>query len=149
MLTEAVFHSFFAATLLSQTVRDAAALGLLALLAIERLTGKTEALPATWLRPVVAFLGVNLLSAWWSADPAASFEQLRFYPIGLLVFLGARRVVAAGGFYRVSAVVLGLIVIFGADEISQFLRGRSLLREQAPVWGRFQGSLVFPSDVSL
>ena len=31
----------------------------------------------------------------------------------------------------------------------QVLSGKSLLRANAPMWGRFQGALVYPSDVSL
>jgi O-antigen ligase len=152
-LIEPAVYGLLAGTLLSQPLRDVSAVILLGLLLFERATRDDEetggALPRAWVIAVGAFLGANLISAWASHDPAASFQQLRFYAIGLLVFLGVRRLVAAGRWRSIATVVLALIVVFSADSMWQWLHGQSLMRQRAPLWGRFQGSLVYPSDVSM
>jgi O-antigen ligase len=151
-LTEIAFDGLLVGMLLWQPLRDAAALALLALLLSERGADGEPArssLPHGWAWPVAAFLAANALSAAASADPRGAFAHLRFYPLGLLVFLGGRRAILGGAARRIAAVVLALVVLFGLDEMRQVLAGESFLRGGAPMWGRFQGALVYPSDVSL
>jgi O-antigen ligase len=150
---EIAFDGLLVGMLIWQPLRDAAALALLVLLASEPASAEgsraRSVVPSEWRWPIAAFFAANLLAAAASAYPRVSFAYLAFYPLGLLVFLGARRTIAAGGAYRVATVVLAIIVAFGADEMCQYVTGRSFLRPSAPMWGRFQGALVYPSDVSL
>ena len=152
-LIEPAVYGLLAGTLLSQQLRDVSAVALLALLVWERFTRdvdeSTQPLSRSWVVTVAGFLAANLLSAWVSADRDASFEQLRFYPLGLLIFLGTRRVVGAGRWRSLAVVVLAMVAVFSTDTIWQWFHGQSFLRDRAPMWGRFQGSLVYPSDVSL
>jgi putative inorganic carbon (hco3(-)) transporter len=140
---------FLVGTLLSQPLRDLAGVALLGLLLYERIRGvEPQRIPTRWVIAIVAFLVVNVISAWTSADPQQAFADLRFYPLGVLVFLGVERV-TRDDWRGVAAVVLGLVVVFAADTILQYWLGRSWLRPQIPMWGRFQGALQYPSDISL
>jgi len=142
---EIAFDALLVGMLFWQPLRDVAAVGLLLLLVADA----GEPLSDEWTWSVGAFLAVNLLAAVASADVEASLAELRFYPLGLLVFLGGRRTIAAGGGDRVAVVVVAMLVVFTLDEARQYLTGRSFLRASTPMWGRFQGALVYPSDVSL
>jgi O-antigen ligase len=150
-LIELTVYGLLAGTLLSQLLRDVCAVALLCLLVWERWTGDDgeSALPRSWIATVGAFVAANLLSAWMSDDTPSSFEQLRFYPLGGLIFLGTRRLVAAGRWPRLTTLVLVLLIVFSVDTIWQSFHGQSFLRHRAPMWGRFQGGLVYPSDISL
>jgi putative inorganic carbon (HCO3(-)) transporter len=135
--------------LLSQPLRDASGVVLLGLLFFERVSGgESPRIPTRWIVAVAAFLAANALSAWAGDDRAASVAELRFYPLGLLVFIGAHRVTRER-WSGISAVVLVLVVLFAADTLAEYVRGTSWLRPRVPMWGRFQGALRYPSDISL
>src|ERR1700752_5280790 len=93
-LIEIATHGLLAGMLLWEPLRDAAAIALLVLLVSESVGGDdgpaAKAPPLAWRWPVGAFLAANLLSAVATRDATAPFEALRFYPLGLLLFLGAR-----------------------------------------------------------
>ena len=139
---------FIVGTLLSQPLRDASGVALLGLLLYERFAGDPPRIPTAWTMAIVAFLGVNVLAAYASDDPRQAFADLRFYPLGVLVFLGVQRV-AREEWRALGGVALGLVLLLAADLIAQYLLGTSWLRPRAPMWGRFQGALQYPSDVSL
>ena len=151
-LIEVAFYGLLVGMLFWAPLRDASALALLFLLLSEPTASKGPAsgpLPRAWSWPVGAFLAANVVSAAASVDPKSAFAALRFYPLGLLVFLGARRSIAAGGGQRLAAVLVAILGTFLLDGISQLLIGQSWLRASIPMWGRLQGALVYPSDVSL
>jgi O-antigen ligase len=143
---EMSLYAVLGGILLSPTIRDVAALVLLCALTYQRI-GSSDS--GRFTIPVAAFIAANVVSAATSDDPAASFDALRFHPIGLLVYFGALNLVARGGCRRLAVAVLIMITILGADCLWQFHHGSSLLRGHVPIDGRYMGSLAHPTDVSI
>ena len=141
-------QGLLAGTLLSQPLRDASGVVLLGLLFFERVSGRdSPRIPTRWVLVVAAFLAANALSA-WASDGLDAFTELRFYPLGLLIFIGAHRVTRERS-SGIAAIVLALVILLAADTVAQSVTGTSWLRPRVPMWGRFQGALRYPSDISL
>jgi O-antigen ligase len=93
---------------------------------------------------------VNVLSAVLSDRPSEAFATLRFYPLGVTLYLGTAAVVASGGFRRLSAGLSVVVVAFAADICWQRTTGTSWLRgARGAMWNRYMGSLVYPGDASM
>lgn len=151
MLTAAVeiaLGALIAGTLLSQPLRDGAALVLLVALFAKRATD-APSLPPRWVIAIALFFGSNVLAALASEEPGAAFDALRFYPLGLLVFLGTRQVTIDRAERLPFTVVLALVSLFGVDAIWQAATGTSWLGHRQAIWGRTRGALPFPSDASM
>lgn len=146
---EVAWIALFVATIFSAPLRDLAAGALLLLLLVER---RTSERPAPIDRFDVAagiFLAVTVATAALGGGPQESLLELRFYPIGLLLFLGARHIVAGGRAAVVLLTVLLLVDVLALDLLAQVASGTSPLSGRGPVWRRYTGSFPFPSDVSL
>jgi O-antigen ligase len=151
-LIEAALYALLAGVLLSSHLRDGAAVALLVLLVADRLTNDASSrqlFPAGWGLPVLLYVAANLAAAVASPRRAEALGALAFYPISLVIFVGTVDVVRSGGFVRLARFVLAVVLAFGADTLWQVVSGASLLRGQPPVHGRFMGSLMHPTNISL
>lgn len=149
-LIEGTLHVLLAGLLFSEQLRDGATVVLLALLLWDRLVpDEGEASPVPWAWPIGAFLAVNVLAAALAETPEHAFAALRFYPLGVILYLGTMHVVARGGFSRLGAVLSLVVLGLAGDILWQRSTGTSLFRAHVPMWDRYMGSLMYPSDVSL
>ncbi len=149
-LIEGMLYVLLAGLLYSERLRDVATLILLALLLWDRLVAdEGEAAPVPWAWPIGAFLAVNVLAAALGERPDDAFAALRFYPLGVILYLGTMHVVARGGFSRLGAVLSLVVLGLAGDVLWQRSTGTSLFRAHLPMWNRYMGSLMYPSDVSL
>jgi O-antigen ligase len=137
-----------AAILFSAPLRDALAALLIVLLAFDRSAREDRRNPVADLA-VAAFLAITVVTSLLSRWPEETLRLLSFYPYGVLVFLGARRVVSSRGAASLALVTLGAIVVLAVDGLAQARLGTSPLTGRIPVWGRYPGSFPFPADVSL
>ena len=148
---EGCLYVLLCAILFSQLTRDAVSLVLLVLLAWRRVVAPDTRPPISplVLFAIILFLVATGLAAAASEYHGESLLNLRFYPLGLLVFLAARDVVLERGPERLSAFLLFGLAVLAADVLWQFAYGTSALRGYSPVADRFMGSLMHPTDVSL
>ncbi|MGH7856866.1 MAG: O-antigen ligase family protein, partial [Candidatus Binatia bacterium] len=145
---EGALYALIAGLFFSPWLRDVAAVLLAALLVTEARAEPSRGNGGRRNLAVAFFLVIHLLSAIFGARPAAALASLRFYPLGVLLFLGARRLTEAGRAERLALVLALVVWVLASDVLGQVVSGGSLLRGLSPVSGRFMGSLAHPTDVS-
>ena len=138
-----------AAILYSALLRDVFAGTLLAVLLWERLFSAEESRDRVADVTVAMFVAITLATALLSRWPEEALLDLRFYPYGILLFFGARRVAEAGRTEAIALAVLVLVAILALDVVAQVATGASLLTGRTPVWNRYTGSFPFPADIAL